>query len=495
MNYISTRGHSQPTTAAQAVVDGIAPDGGLYVPTEVIPFSAQQLQALAGEPYHNIALAVMRRFFAGIDDAALQQCVHRAWGPNSGFAGQVAPLVRVGDAHVMELWHGPTSAFKDVALQFLPRLLSQARAQLGMREGTLILVATSGDTGKAALAGFADVPGTRICAFYPHGGVSTIQRRQMTTQRGDNVCAMGVYGNFDDVQTGVKQIFTDPDYAAALRARGWQLSSANSINWGRLAPQVAYYVAAWCRLYADGQVAPGEPVDFVVPTGNFGNILAGWYARRLGVPVGRLVCASNANRVLTDFFEQGLYDARRTLQRTLSPSMDILVSSNLERLLFEAGGRDAAFVRDCMAQLAQAGVYRVPQQLLAELRTGFAAGSADDAVTRRVIRAVYERYGYMLDPHTAVAWDVYERMRAQGGLSARQCVVLATAHPCKFAHDVLEALGGARMADERAALAALAAYPGVEVPPSIAELWALPERHTGVCERAQMPGAVLTSLG
>jgi threonine synthase len=335
----------------------------------------------------------------------------------------------------MELWHGPTCAFKDVALQFLPLAMDAARRKLGVTEKTLILVATSGDTGKAALEGFRDAPGAHCAVFYPEGGVSAVQKLQMETQRGSNVSVIAVRGNFDDTQTGVKRIFADAEITARLKRAGWSLSSANSINWGRLVPQIVYYVSAWCELFAAGEIGPREEVDFVVPTGNFGNILAAWYARAMGLPVGRLICASNSNNVLTDFFNRGVYDINRPFYKTISPALDIVISSNLERLLYEVSGRDGSTVSALMAQLKSCGVYEVPEALRREVGEVFAAGSADDAETSRCIREVYGSMGYLLDPHTAVGWNVWRNLG-----TGNKTVIVSTASPFKFTGDVLNAL-------------------------------------------------------
>ena len=403
MLYRSTRGRSPSVSACEAVVRGLAPDGGLYVPESIPAFAPGELKELAGLPYVGRARAVLGRYFDDFTGEELTGCIEGAWGAGSRFDGpNPAPLTAAGPAYLLELWHGPTCAFKDMALQFLPRAMVVARRKLGVAEKTLILAATSGDTGKAALEGFADVPGTWCAVYYPQDGVSAAQRRQMVTQRGGNVSVIAVQGNFDDAQTGVKAIFGDRGFNGRLRQEGWILSSANSINWGRLAPQIVYYVSAWCDLYRAGAVDESQPVDFVVPTGNFGNILSAWYARQMGVPIGRLLCASNRNRVLTDFFENGVYDVRRPFYQTISPSMDIVVSSNLERLLFELSGRDGAAMRAMMDALKTDGFYTVEEGVRTALREVFRAASADDEQTAAAIEQVWERHGALLDPHTAV---------------------------------------------------------------------------------------------
>ncbi len=491
MRYVSTRGGCAPVTASQALAAGIAPDGGLYVPSEIPTFLPGELKRLAGLPYTQRAYAVLSRFFDDFTEEELRGCIEGAWGQSSRFDGPPAPLQPVGGTHVLELWHGPTCAFKDMALQWLPRAMVCARRHLGIADNTLILVATSGDTGKAALEGFADVPGTGCAVFYPDGGVSPVQRLQMVTQRGGNVSVIAVEGNFDDAQTGVKRLFADEGLRNTLAEEGWALSSANSINWGRLAPQIVYFVSAWCDLYnSDSAAERGEAsFDFVVPTGNFGNILAAWYARAMGVPIGRLVCASNRNRVLTDFFRDGVYDAGREFFKTISPSMDILVSSNLERMLFEAGGRDAAAVRRAMEALKAHGRYAVGGGTKAALDALFAADCADDRQTRARIADVFARHGYLLDPHTAVAWDVWERIG-----KPERTVIVSTASPYKFAGDVLEALTGQPHDSGREDCDALRRLTAVPPPKPVTELWELPQRHDRLCKPQDMGAALLGAL-
>lgn len=492
MLYQSTRGVAEPVTGGQAVVRGIAPDGGLYVPSEIPRFLPGELMELAGLPYAGRALRVMGRFFDDVGAEAVARCVDHAWGAGTRFDGpNAAPLKDAGDVHFMELWHGPTCAFKDVALQFLPVIMDEARRQMGVSEKTLILVATSGDTGKAALEGFRDVPGTHCAVFYPDGGVSDVQRLQMVTQRGGNVDVIAVRGNFDDAQTGVKRIFADGGFSERLHGAGWALSSANSINWGRLAPQIVYYVSAWCELYAAGQIGSGEKIDFVVPTGNFGNILAAWYAREMGVPIGRLVCASNRNRVLTDFFRTGSYDVNRPFHKTISPAMDIVVSSNLERLLYELSGRDGQAVSGFMSRLKSDGTYTVPAGIFNRTAEVFHAGTADDSETSACIREVFREKGILLDPHTAVGWKVLKELGAE-----RKTVLVSTASPYKFAGDVLNAIEGTNVPREggREDCDRLYALTGVEPPLPIRELWNLPVRHTLVCEKQDMAPALLQAL-
>ena len=390
MDYISTRDSGHRVSAAQAIVSGLSPDGGLFLPESLPQFSLSEIEAMAKTGYAGRAVAVLSRFLTDFSEDELREYVSRAYAPEKFPPKAVAPVVPLDEnAHILELFHGPTCAFKDFALQLLPFLLTASLRKTGCDKTVVILVATSGDTGKAALEGFADVPGAKICVFYPDGGTSNIQRLQMTTQAGENVMVFAAEGNFDDAQNGVKRIFTDRAYAEELADRGYILSSANSINWGRLVPQIAYYFSAYCELLNAGRVKPGDPVNVVVPTGNFGNILAAYFAKHCGLPVGKLVCASNRNNVLTDFITTGTYDRNRGFYVTTSPSMDILISSNLERLLYLLCGRDDKVLRGYMEALAKTGKYTVGADVLAKLQSEFAAGCADDAATAAAIRGVY----------------------------------------------------------------------------------------------------------
>ncbi len=484
MGFVSTRDASHVTDAAGAVLRGLAPDGGLFVPQEIPAFTAEEIAAMAGEPYNAIAARVLERFLPGFDHGELAGFAEAAY---SGFDDPaVTPLHALGGGlWTLELFHGPTCAFKDLALQMLPYLLAASVKKCGEDHTVAILVATSGDTGKAALAGFSDVPGTKIGVFYPDGGVSDIQRAQMVTQEGANVQVLGVRGNFDDAQTGVKQIFSDGALSERLRRRGIVLSSANSINWGRLAPQIAYYYAAYAQLLSAGAVRMGERIDFTVPTGNFGDILAGYYAKRSGLPVERLICASNANNVLTDFLRTGVYDKNRPFLLTMSPSMDILVSSNLERLLYLVGGSDAQTAA-WMEQLRAAGRYDVGAALRDRIAAeGFAAYCADEAQTAQTIRETWAERGYLADPHTAVGLCAAAQHRRRTG-DDRPCVVLSTASPFKFAGSMLSSLGQPAAGDGFAALRALSAFSGQDVPAPLAGLEDKPERFCGVVAPAAM---------
>ena len=441
MRYLSTRDKTIRNTAAQAIALGIAPEGGLFVP-EVLPSLAPgQIETMCHMGYRQRAVYIMGAFLKDFTTAELTQFAERAYNGESFDTPEIAPIKKITeDTWFLELWHGPTAAFKDMALQMLPHLLTASLAKTGEEKEVCILVATSGDTGGAALEGFCDVPRTKILAFYPKDGVSEVQKLQMTTQTGSNVGALGVEGNFDDTQTGVKAIFGDEIFREALEKRGYVLSSANSINWGRLLPQIVYYVSAYCDLVNTGRIAVGDPVNVAVPTGNFGNILAAFYARQMGIPLGKLICASNENDVLTEFFHTGTYNRKRDFHLTISPSMDILVSSNLERLLFALSGGDDRETGAYMAALAQTGRYTVTPRVKREMDQIFWAESCSDEKTKLVIGATYKKFGYLIDTHTAVAFDVLNHYRHDTG-DKTPAIVISTASPYKFADSVLEALG------------------------------------------------------
>ena len=463
MKYISTRSLLE-TTAAGAIARGLAPDGGLYVPASVPKLTEDDLRALCAMNYRERAVKIMGLFLEEFSAEELERFAAAAYGAQFDDA-RVAPVHALNEnTSFLELWHGPTCAFKDMALQMLPHLLTASLKKTGEQREVCILVATSGDTGKAALEGFRDVPGIHVFVYYPKDGVSEVQRAQMVTQRGGNVRVAAVRGNFDDAQTAVKRALGDGALAARLEGRGVRLSSANSINFGRLLPQIVYYARTALRL------SGGEPVRFVVPSGNFGNILAGYLAKRMGAPVGELVCASNENRVLADFLATGVYDVRRPFHKTISPSMDILVSSNLERLLFLATDGNAERVRAWMRDLRERGVYAVDSETLARIRADFGAGSCDGEGTRRAMAACWRENGYLLDPHTAVGFAVLRELAPKG-----PTVLVSTASPFKFAQDVLPAVGAPR-ADGFAALDALSRATGLPVPTPLAELPGLPVR-------------------
>lgn len=492
MEYISTRSDRR-VSAAQAIAEGLSPDGGLYFPETLPVFDGEALSALEGMDYAGRAVEVLSRFLDGFSREELSDYVGRAYAVPK-FPKETAPVVSLaGGPHILELFRGPTCAFKDFALQLLPFLLTASLRKTGAQETAVILVATSGDTGKAALDGFANVDGTKICVFYPDGGTSDIQRLQMVTQTGENVMVFAAAGNFDDAQNGVKAIFTDRAFGAAMKEKGFLLSSANSINWGRLAPQIAYYVSAYCDLRARGALAEGQKMNVAVPTGNFGNILAAYLAKLCGLPVGKLICASNRNNVLTDFLTTGVYDRNRPFYQTASPSMDILISSNLERLLYLLTGRNHARVKGYMDALARDGVYTVEEDVRGKLRAEFACGCADDSQTAEEIKSVYKRTGYLCDPHTAVAYRVYEQYIAATGDMA-PTVIAATASPFKFADSVLAALGKTPEGDHFQRLKQLSAAAGQPVPEALASLANRPIRFSRVLVPGDMKNAVAAWL-
>ena len=478
MRYHSTRDSQKTVDSAQAVLSGLAADGGLYVP-EYLP--EIDVEACLKESTMDMAKRIIGALLPDVPD--MDTLVTRAY-TGKFTAPDLTPTVQAGDFTVLELFHGPTSAFKDVALCMLPQLLTASKTAKGMEEEILILTATSGDTGKAALEGFRDVDGVRICVFYPHGGVSKVQRAQMVTQEGNNVAVCAVEGNFDDAQTGVKNIFAAGIDGRLPGGNGYRLSTANSINIGRLAPQVTYYFKAYADLMKAGKIAMGDKVNFCVPTGNFGDILAGYLAKKLGLPVGMLVCASNANNVLTDFIRTGTYDRRRPLHKTISPSMDILVSSNLERLLYLLSG-DTQLVAKLMKQLSEEGVYTVPAALQEAIAESFWAGCCDDTGASSTIKKVWEENRYLCDTHTATGWAVAEEYVAATG-DKRPMVVLSTASPYKFPAAVLGSLEALSDDDEFAQMERLQALTGVAIPKNLTGLQQKPERHTGVIPKNEM---------
>ncbi len=486
--YTNTRDASEQVTPSQAILNGLAGRGGLYVPTE-IPRLTTPVDDLAGRPYADVAYAVMRPFLTDFTEDELRDCIARAYDDKFD-TPEIAPLVEVDGAYYLELFHGATAAFKDMALSILPHFMITAAKKNHIENDIVILTATSGDTGKAALAGFADVAGTKIIVFYPKDGVSPIQERQMVTQRGANTLVAGIHGNFDEAQTGVKRMFSDPRLAADLHAAGYQFSSANSINVGRLVPQIAYYVYAWERLYGCGAIAAGESFNVAVPTGNFGNILAAYYAREMGVPIARLLCASNENKVLYDFFTTGTYDRNRPFILTSSPSMDILISSNLERLIYRIAGEDAEANAALMRKLADTGRYNITDAMREKLSM-FYGNFADEAETARRIRSLYEDTGYVIDPHTAVASAVYEKYRAETGDST-PTVIVSTASPFKFTRSVLSAIHPeqAQGCSDMEMVDALAVCSGLPVPRPIEEIRDAAVVHSTVCEGADMERVV-----
>ncbi|MBO5917719.1 MAG: threonine synthase [Oscillospiraceae bacterium] len=493
MRYISTRNVKVGLTPAQAIAQGLSRDGGLLTPAFLPKLSKYALPKLCEMSYQQRAVYVMSLFLDGFSSVELAKFAERAYGPDKFDTPQVAPVHTLEDGlHCLELWHGPTCAFKDMALQMLPHLLTASLAKTEEDKTVCILVATSGDTGKGALEGFKDVERTRILVFYPKDGVSAIQQLQMSTQEGENVGVCSVVGNFDDAQTGVKRLFSDEGLREQLAQRGYFLSSANSINWGRVLPQIVYYISAYCDMMRDGKLEEGEKLNVCVPTGNFGNILAAYYAKEMGLPLGKLICASNSNNVLTEFLTTGVYDRNRAFHNTMSPSMDILISSNLERLLFAITKSDEQ-VRGYMEQLAATGRYQVSDEVKAAIGEHFAAGCCDDANTQRVIAQVYDKYGYLIDPHTAVAFDVLAQYRAATG-DDTPALVVSTASPFKFCDNVLGALGQQQIAEGLDVLDQLTDVTGLAAPAPLAGLKNKSVRFDRFVEKEKMVDMVLEML-
>ena len=494
MKYYSTRDTAVRMDSAEAIKMGLSRDGGLLTPETIPQIDEAFLTALVKENYQVRAAKVMALYLTDYSEEELLGFANNAYGPEKFDTDAVAPLRKVDDTtYCLELWHGPTSAFKDMALQMLPQLLSASLGKTGEDKTVCILVATSGDTGKAAMEGFADVPQTKIMVFYPKDGVSAVQEAQMLTQEGDNVGVCAVVGNFDDAQAGVKRIFSDVQTREVLSERGYLLSSANSINWGRILPQVVYYISAYCDLLRDGSITMGQKVNFCVPTGNFGDILAAYYAMRMGLPVGKLICASNKNDVLTDFLRTGVYDRNRTFHTTMSPSMDILVSSNLERLLFDLSGENDAEVRGYMEALAKEGKYEVSEAIKAKLADLYWGGCCDEAGTAATIADYYQNKGYLIDTHTAVAANVMEQYRAATG-DETLTVFASTASPYKFCNHVLAAIGEEPAGDGVELLDQLNAVSGVTIPRRLAALKGKQARFNLVAEKQEMDSVVLNFL-
>lgn len=486
----STRGN-ETATASQAILKGLADDGGLFVPT-TIPKLEVSIEALAKMSYKEVAYEVMKLFFTDFTEAELKHCIDCAYDAKFDVE-EIAPLVKVEGAYYLELFHGATIAFKDMALSILPHLLTTSANKNQVQNEIVILTATSGDTGKAALAGFADVPGTRIIVFYPKNGVSPIQEKQMVTQKGDNTLVVGINGNFDDAQTGVKQMFGDKQLAKELNDKGFQFSSANSINIGRLVPQIVYYVYAYAQLFANDEIKKDETINAVVPTGNFGNILAAYYAKNMGLPIQKLICASNENKVLFDFFQTGNYDRNREFILTTSPSMDILISSNLERLIYKIAGEDDTKNAAFMKQLAQEGVYSITDAMKEALKD-FLGGYATEAQIEAQIKSVYEDSGYVMDTHTAVAAAVYETYKAESKDEAKT-VIASTASPYKFTRSVMnaidskyDAMSDFELVDE------LEKISNVVIPNAIEEIRSAEVLHDMICEVNEMPQVVKNFL-
>ena len=491
MEYVSTRDKSRKVSAAYAIANGIAPDGGLYCPTFFPALTAEDWHALANLDYKGRSALVLGKFLTDFSAEELAEYAAKAYADDKFGGADTAPVVSLADGkHMLELWHGPTCAFKDMALQMLPHLLTASLRKTGETRTACILVATSGDTGKAALDGFHDVEGTRIMVYYPVDGVSPMQKLQMVTQEGRNVEVVAIRGNFDDAQSAVKRIFTDETVREGLDKDGMMLSSANSINWGRLAPQIAYYISAYCDMVKSGAVKMGGRINICVPTGNFGNILAAYIAKQMGLPVNKLICASNRNNVLTDFFKKGGgYDKNRDFYTTTSPSMDILISSNLERLLFFASDYDDKLVAALMDQLAKGGSYQVAADVFAKIEADFDAGCCDDAAAAQTIKELWENEHYLCDTHTAVAVRVYEDYRARTG-DTTPAVIASTASPFKFCRSVIEALGGTLEKDDVSQLDVLTGLTGVPAPAPLAALAGKTPRFDRVVDKADILSTV-----
>ncbi|OPY58951.1 MAG: Threonine synthase [Pelotomaculum sp. PtaU1.Bin035] len=493
MLYESTRGQFKRVLSAEAIKQGISPDGGLFVPHETALISRDQLKEMVGLSYQAQAAIILRKYLTDYTSEEINECISLSYNSKKFDSPAIAPVCKLNESlYILELWHGPTCAFKDLALQILPHLLTKAAAKTGDLSTIVILVATSGDTGKAALEGFKNVAGTKIIVFYPEHGVSAVQQVQMVTQEGNNVDVVAVRGNFDDAQNGVKNIFGDTGFNKDMLAGNYQLSSANSINWGRLAPQIVYYFSAYLQLVAKGDIAFGEKVNFVVPTGNFGNILSAFYAREMGLPINKLICAANANNVLTDFIRTGAYNRERQFRKTISPSMDILVSSNLERLLYHLTGRDDVKTREWMISLKDKGSYQVDELTLARIDRLFWSDSAEDSETMDTIGSIFDKYGYVTDTHTAVGINVYNKYISATG-DKTKAIVASTASPFKFNASVTRAILGddaVKGKDEFELLEALSAASGMEIPHGLRNLDKKTVLHQRTVSRNDMKEAV-----
>ena len=490
--YSSTRSKGNPVKASEAILKGLSEDGGLFVP-ERIPALDKSLEELADMTYGQVAYEVMKLYLTDFTEEELKNCIRRAYDEKFD-TEEIAPLVEADGAYYLELFHGATIAFKDMALSILPHLLTTSARKNHVKNEIVILTATSGDTGKAALSGFADVEGTRIVVFYPKNGVSPIQEKQMVTQKGENTYVVGIHGNFDDAQTGVKQIFGDKELAAYMNEKGFQFSSANSINIGRLVPQIVYYVYAYVKLLKEERIVNGEKINVVVPTGNFGNILAAFYAKQMGLPIDKLICASNENKVLYDFFESGTYDRNREFVLTSSPSMDILISSNLERLIYRIAGNDPDKNRELMMSLMRGGSYTITEEMKAQLQD-FYGNYASERETAQTIHDLYENTGYVIDTHTAVAACVHKKYK-EATKDDKVTVIASTASPYKFTRSVMNAIdskydtmGDFELVDKLSELSK------VQVPGAIEEIRTAPVVHDHVCEKSEMKQTVMNFLG
>ena len=497
MFYLSTRDSSLKMSSMEIIKQGISSEGGLFVPEYIPKLMQQDIEDMREMDYRQRAFEVLSLFLTDYSQDDLVDIIKAAYGSHNFDCPEIVPLIDLdSNLFIQELWHGPTYAFKDMALQILPHLMTTAALRTGDAKEMVILVATSGDTGKAALEGFKDVDGTRVVVFYPNGGVSNIQKLQMVTQEGRNVHVVAVDGNFDDTQTAVKSIFTNRDFNSSLERQGRRFSSANSINWGRLVPQIVYYVSAYIDLINDRALAEGEEFNVVVPTGNFGNILAAYYAKNMGIPIGKLICASNRNNVLTDFINTGTYNRKRSFYKTISPSMDILISSNLERLLFELCGRQDGQVEKWMKDLKEMGQYSLDDQSLKKLKSHLWGGYANEEQTLEAIRETYSSYNYVIDPHTAVGKWVYDEYRKETG-DTRKTLLASTASPFKFHEDVLRAildLESIKDKDEFQGLKTLESISGLEIPAGLEDLKNKPIVHNAVFSKDKISHAVKNIL-
>jgi threonine synthase len=495
MLYQSTRGDINKISSAKAIAFGLANDGGLFVPEAFPKLTQEKITELTMEPYYKRAAYIMGLFledFSSDELLSYSEAAYNTYGRNRFYSKDIAPLKKLDNStRFLELWHGPTCAFKDIALQVMPRLLTGSLRKTGETRDVCILVATSGDTGKAALEGFKDVAGTKIVVFYPQCGVSKVQELQMTSQKGENLSVVAVQGNFDDAQTGVKAIFSDVDFCSELGESGYILSSANSINWGRLVPQIAYYFSAYCDLVKSGDIELGEKINFCVPTGNFGNILSAYYAEKMGLPVNKLICASNRNDVLTQFINTGVYDKNRPFYTTVSPSMDILVSSNLERLLFELSGKNGDVVSAYMKSLSREGLYAIPENVRSELNRIFQSGFCSEEDTMRMIKETFENSDYLIDTHTAVAYKVLNDYREKTNDKSIS-VVVSTASPFKFCEAVLEALGQPKSNSGVTLIDKLSDVTGCVVPIPLASLKSAVPRFEDSVAISEMKASVIT---
>ncbi|MDE7364960.1 MAG: threonine synthase [Ruminococcus sp.] len=496
MFYNSTRNSGVKVSSAEAITQGISAEGGLFVPEEIPAITLDEIKAVGDMKYADRASFVFSKYLTDFSEAEIHYCTDNAYSTKNFETESITEIAHLFDStYMLELWHGPTCAFKDMALQILPYFLTTSAKKINLDKKIVILVATSGDTGKAALEGFKDVEGTSILVFYPEDGVSPMQKRQMKTQEGENVGVCAIKGNFDDCQNGVKAIFTDNDVKNALNSKGMMFSSANSINWGRLVPQIVYYVSSYAELVKDGEIELGDKINIVVPTGNFGNILAAYYAKKMGVPVNKLICASNINNVLTDFINTGIYDRNRQFYATVSPSMDILISSNLERLLYIMTGKNDAVINEWFGKLASDGRYEVSDDIKAQLKEEFFGGFCDDEQTKATIHNIYEKYSYTCDTHTAVAVKVYNDYKEATGDSTKT-IIASTASPYKFSAAVLEALENNKSdIDEYAKVDRIAELSDIPVPSALADLKNKPERFNDVIDKAEQKTYVLKALG